>query len=185
MMHNGVRLQIHLDGGTPADGRSWLGEAEFHLQTDGDLGERMQSAVDLAFLEGAGRVVVIGTDCPSIDESLLGRAFDALNDTDLVYGPAADGGYYLVGLSRPSSAIFSAIEWGGPQVLAQSLAAAKDSSLHFTLLEVLSDVDLPDDLPAAFAALGKGTSLSAKCLSTYGEFQQPSVLDRLHQENPQ
>jgi len=184
MMHPGTRLQIHLEGGTPAEGRAWLGDVDCHAQSDGDLGKRMQSAVDLAFSKGARRVVVMGTDCPSIDEPLLEDAFHSLESADLVFGPAADGGYYLVGLSRPCPAVFSAIEWGGPQVLDQSLASARKSGFHTTLLGVLSDVDVPEDLPSANAVLAGGTSLSVIIPTLNEEIRLPFLLERLKQSNP-
>lgn len=179
MMHPGTRLQIHIDGGTPADGREWLGEIDCHSQSEGDLGKRMQSAVDLAFSNGAGRIVVIGTDCPSIDEALLESAFDALGHVDLVFGPAADGGYYLVGLSRPCPTIFRKIEWGGPQVLVQSQTAARESGFETSLLEVRSDVDVPEDLPSANAVLTAGISLSVIIPTLNEEVRLPLLLDRL------
>lgn len=184
MMHPGTQLQVHLAGGTPAEGRAWLGEVEFHAQPHGDLGNRMQSAVDLAFSNGARRVVVMGTDCPSLDEPLLEKAFQSLNDAELVFGPAADGGYYLVGLSGPCPSIFSDIEWGGPQVLNQSLAAAAKSRFHASLLEILCDVDLPEDLPAAHAALTFGTSLSIIIPTLNEEARLPFLLDRLQACEP-
>lgn len=144
----------------------------------------MQTAVDLAFSKGARRVVVIGTDCPSIDEPLLEKAFHSLDTADLVFGPAADGGYYLVGLSRPCPAIFNAIEWGGPQVLDQSLASAKLSGFQTTLLGVLYDVDVSEDLPAANAVLAGGTSLSVIIPTLNEELRLPFLLGRLKQGNP-
>lgn len=184
MMHPGTRLQIHVDGGTPADGREWLGGIDCHSQSDGDLGKRMRSAVDLAFSNGAGRVVVMGTDCPSIDEALLESAFDALGQVDLVFGPAADGGYYLVGLSRPCPAIFRDIEWGGPQVLIQSQAAARESGFETSFLEVRSDVDVPEDLPSANAVLTAGTSVSVIIPTLNEEVGLPFLLDRLKEAGP-
>ncbi|MGL5017715.1 MAG: TIGR04283 family arsenosugar biosynthesis glycosyltransferase [Luteolibacter sp.] len=181
MMHPSTCLQIHIDGGTPADGRAWLGEIDCHAQSEGDLGKRMQSAVDLAFSNGARRVMVIGTDCPSIDESLLGTAYYTLCHVDLVFGPAADGGYYLVGLSRPCPAIFREIEWGGPQVLNQSLAAACESEFETSLLEVHSDVDVPEDLSSASAVLTAGTSLSVIIPTLNEEVRLLLLLDRLLQ----
>ncbi|MEJ7661376.1 MAG: TIGR04282 family arsenosugar biosynthesis glycosyltransferase [Hymenobacter sp.] len=64
------------------------------------LGTRMAHAFGAAFGAGAGRVVVIGTDCPGLSAALLTRAFDQLLTHDVVIGPAADGGYYLLGMNR-------------------------------------------------------------------------------------
>lgn len=151
--HPGLRLQIHIDGGSTAEAREWLGDADFYAQTDGDLGDRMSAAANRAFSEGATRVVVMGTDCPALDEPILENAYHALAAADFVFGPAVDGGYYLVGLRQPSPVIFTGIAWGGPQVLAQSLAAAQHSGFQTTLLTVLRDVDVPEDLASAEIAL--------------------------------
>ncbi len=149
------KLIVRLDGGSPADGRNWLGECDIREQGGGDLGERVDRAVNDAFLEGACQVVVIGTDCPELDERILGDAFEALLTHAQVFGPACDGGYYLLGLSAPCPAVFQNIDWGGPEVLRQSLAAAPGAGL----LETLPDVDVPNDLPAAMIALELARSI--------------------------
>jgi rSAM/selenodomain-associated transferase 1 len=146
-------LEIHLDGGTPEDGRKWLGEIECITQVPGDLGRRMQDAADRAFTRGAERIIIIGTDCPSLDEAGIAHAFDRLESSDIVLGPAVDGGYYLIGLTRPCPALFISIDWGSSRVLEQTLEAARKAMLHVALLEVREDVDLPSDLPAARAIL--------------------------------
>ncbi len=184
MTHPGTRLQVHADGGNREEIRRWLGEVDCHSQPEGDLGQRMQSAVDLAFSQQAQRVLVIGTDCPSLDESMIEKAFSSLDHADLVFGPAADGGYYLVGLCRPCPPIFSGIEWGGPEVLAQSLAAAGSSGFHASRLEVLSDVDVPEDLDSANACLATGTSLSVIIPTLNEEIHLPILLERLNQSGP-
>lgn len=107
------------------------------------------------------------------------RAFDALEEADLAFGPAADGGYYLVGLSRPCNAIFTGIAWGGAHVLAQSLATAKQAGCHAAQLGVLNDVDIAEDLPAAEAALRLGTSLSLIIPEVKNEHQMKVMMDRL------
>lgn len=146
---------IRLDGGSTHEGRAWLGDYDFREQGAGDLGERLERAVRDAFTEGANKVLVIGTDCPELDSSVLSEAMDLLTDHPLVFGPAYDGGYYLVGLSEQCPAIFQNIAWGGPEVLAESLAVAKAAGLSVGLLGYLADVDVPDDLPAAEVALGQ------------------------------
>ncbi len=182
--HPGSRLEIHLEGGAPSQGRSWLGEVDCISQENGDLGERMNAAVERAFSEGARRVVVIGTDCPSIDEALLGEAFASLENREIVFGPAVDGGYYLVGLSRPCREIFTGITWGGPDVLRQSLAAAKNIGINPTLLETMSDVDFPEDLPSANTALTVGSSLSVIIPTLNEEEYLPRLLEQLQRESP-
>ena len=71
------------------------------LQTGNDLGQRMLNAFQERFADGASRVVVIGSDCLAITPDHIRLAFDALNQADVVIGPATDGGYYLLGMKQP------------------------------------------------------------------------------------
>ncbi|TVS03325.1 MAG: DUF2064 domain-containing protein [Phycisphaerales bacterium] len=114
-------------------------------QTGQDLGERMHNAF-VAMLSGADRAIIVGTDCPEISPGLLEDAFDALGRNDLVLGPAADGGYYLVGLKRPAAGLFQGIAWGAGGVLRKTLSRAASIGLKTRLLTVLSDVDHPEDI---------------------------------------
>jgi uncharacterized protein len=150
-----VKMVIRLDGGTPGEGHAWLGNYNFREQGEGDLGERLERAVRDAFTEGARKVLVIGTDCPELTAAHLAGAMELLNHHPLVFGPAHDGGYYLVGLAQECPQIFHNIAWGGAAVLSGSLAAAEQAGLGVGLLETLSDVDVPADLPAAEIALSR------------------------------
>ena len=128
--------------------QNWLGNAwSLRSQGGGDLGARLERATGAAFAEGADAVVVIGTDCPDLTAGRLAAAFVAVTETDVVLGPATDGGYYLLGLRRPAPALFRDIAWGTAAVLAQTLAAVQAARLTHRLLQPLSDVDLPADLP--------------------------------------
>ena len=184
LMKPETKLRIHLEGGSALEGREWLGEIDCRIQESGDLGQRLESAVEQAFSEGARRVLVVGTDCPSLDERLYRKAFEALDRADVVFGPAIDGGYYLVGLSRPCAGIFQNIEWGGAQVLKQSLAAAATCGLQTALLDARPDVDVPDDLPAANTALAEGNTLSIIVPTLNEEARLQSLLDRLKRASP-
>jgi rSAM/selenodomain-associated transferase 1 len=140
-------------------------ETRLFAQQGGDLGERMAAAARHVLDQRPGRLVVLGTDVPTLTPLLLRRAFDLLAEGhDAVLGPANDGGYYLVGMTRPLPEIFAldASLWGGPGVLAASLAAAAVSGLGVELLPPLPDLDTPADartlladpaLPAAIAGL--------------------------------
>jgi hypothetical protein len=107
----------------------------------------MQRAFVEAASEGADRVVMVGADCPEITAELLEKALERLATTDIVLGPASDGGYYLIGLRQPNPQLFANISWGSDQVLAETLFRARQLSLAVSLLQELSDVDRPDDLP--------------------------------------
>ena len=144
---SGTRVEVRYDGATPSRMRQWLGKGLcFRAQGEGDLGQRIERAFRDAFAGGGRRVVVIGCDSPELDTPLLNRAFRALDQTDLVIGPARDGGYYLIGLKTPVDQLWRDIAWGSERVLAQTLKAAGQIGLRHSLLPELEDVDRPEDL---------------------------------------
>lgn len=112
-----------------------------HLQQGGDLGERMMNC--LSELCGTGkRGVIVGCDCPPIDADYVTKAFAALREHDLVLGPAEDGGYGLIGCSTwHVPQVFSGVQWGSGEVLAQTLVRAESSGLEVALLSTIWDVD--------------------------------------------
>ncbi len=128
-----------------------------------DLGERLAEAFAVAFGEGATQAAVIGTDCPGLTARHLTLAFDELATHDLVLGPAADGGYYLLALRRPCPALFRGIAWSSPTVLAGTLARAAQLGLRVQLMPVLSDVDTEADIAAwpGLVAASQGTGPAA------------------------
>lgn len=138
--------EIHYSGGNQRLMYDWLGDFKYVSQSDGDLGDRMKQAFQLGFDEGCDRIVMIGTDCPAIDEALINRAFLALNKTDVIFGPAVDGGYYLIGLRKQIPELFSNIFWSTASVLQDSLAIVNNLNLNYELLEILPDIDRPEDL---------------------------------------
>ena len=117
-------------------------------QLAGDLGQRMTAAFAAAFAEGAGRVAIIGTDCPGLCAAHLVQALALLASHDVVLGPATDGGYYLLGLRRPQPELFIHKTWSTDSVLADTLADAHRLGLRVALLSELRDVDTADDLAA-------------------------------------
>ncbi|MCA9037635.1 MAG: TIGR04283 family arsenosugar biosynthesis glycosyltransferase [Planctomycetaceae bacterium] len=134
-------------GGTAEQMRERFGSHfRYEKQSEGDLGHRMHRAIIQAIQSGATRVVVIGTDCPSLNTSFIELAFDRLMDADLVWGPARDGGYYLLGCRRVHEVIFNDIHWGTAGVLSQSIRSAESAGLISARLPALSDVDFAEDL---------------------------------------
>jgi rSAM/selenodomain-associated transferase 1 len=117
-------------------------------QGGGDLGERLARATDHALASGCRSAVLIGTDCPTLTVEILTEAFDGLASADVVLGPAADGGYYLIGLRQMHRALFDNIPWGTGDALADTLRAARRADLSTRLLVTLPDVDRPEDLAA-------------------------------------
>lgn len=163
LINEGTEVEYRV-AGAPDDAaaRAWLGRGSpIRPQGEGDLGARLERAVAAALAEGIAAVVVIGGDCPALHADHLAAAFASLQRHDLVLGPATDGGYYLIGLRRLEPALFRDIAWGGPEVRTQTLAAARSAAMTVDLLEPLSDVDLPSDLPgwartASARARGRG-----------------------------
>jgi rSAM/selenodomain-associated transferase 1 len=117
-------------------------------QPAGDLGTRMATAFAAAFAAGAGRVAIIGTDCPGLQATHLTQAFALLETHDVVLGPATDGGYYLLGLRQPQPELFQHKAWSTDSVLADTLADARRLGLRVALLPALRDVDTAADLAA-------------------------------------
>lgn len=139
-------LEIRYAGGDADLMRRAFGERRYRGQGGGDLGRRMLRSLEEAFSQGSDRVVVIGTDCPDLDGPLVREAFDLLAENDAVIGPAEDGGYYLIGLSRPVPELFDRLPWGTGRVLRRTLAVASGLGLRVAMLRRLQDVDRPADL---------------------------------------
>ena len=124
-----------------------LGVHEITGQEGADLGERMLHALADA-LESFDRALLVGRDCPGIDHSYLAQALDALDQAPLVLGPAADGGYVLVGARGecPPREMFSDIDWGSSRVYAQTLERLRQSGCTWRELPMKADIDRPEDL---------------------------------------
>lgn len=116
-------------------------------QWGGDLGERMANAIADG-LDRYAKVIVVGSDCPSIDRAYLQGAIEALDNHQVVLGPAADGGYVLIGASVVCREIFSGIRWGSSTVFGETVEILTARTLSWQALSVLSDIDRPEDLPA-------------------------------------
>jgi rSAM/selenodomain-associated transferase 1 len=124
----------------------WLGNSfEYIPQIEGDLGQRMNSAMERAFERGASEVLFLGGDCPYITQNQIENIPHQLQTHDLVIGPAHDGGYYLLALKHPHSPLFENILWGTDQVASQTLNKARHLELSILCMQKLEDVD---DLPS-------------------------------------
>lgn len=121
-----------------------LGNVSITEQVPGNLGERMASAIESALLS-FDKVIIVGSDCPTIDSAYLENALTALEDSDIVLGPAEDGGYVLIGASRFERTLFDGVEWGEGKVREQTLSNAKGIGLSVALLETTWDVDELED----------------------------------------
>lgn len=143
----GCHVEVRFTGGDAERMRGLFGDrVAYRPQSEGDLGRRLEHAADEALAEGAKWVIIVGTDCPDLDASTISGAIDALGRSDVVLGPAADGGYYLIGFRQARPELFHGIDWGSERVLQQTLDRAAASQLKVTRLQTLPDVDNPEDL---------------------------------------
>ncbi len=121
-------------------------------QVGDDLGARMQQAFAALFAKGYRKVIVVGTDIPSLPLDHYQQALALLDTHDVVLGPAMDGGYYLIGLTQPRPELFTGIAWSTDRVRAATQEKAASLSLKTTLLPPWRDVDTIDDLRALIEA---------------------------------
>jgi rSAM/selenodomain-associated transferase 2/rSAM/selenodomain-associated transferase 1 len=150
------RLMVYVD---PPDStalsevRSWLDldGVACRPQASGDLGRRMARAFEEC-LDDADAVCVVGTDIPGIDTATVARGFAALDRAGAVFGPATDGGYYLVGLDQPRPGLFDGIEWSTASVLDETLERARRAGISVALLDAKTDVDRLADVPGHLLA---------------------------------
>ena len=114
------------------------------LQQGEGLGTRMQRALEDGFKEGFDRVVIIGSDLFDMETEDIEMAFSALKTNDFVIGPAQDGGYYLLGMSRLKEALFRNKKWGTATVFQDTLTDLEGESV--LLLPERNDVDVYEDI---------------------------------------
>lgn len=112
-------------------------------QVNGSLGEKMQAAFEAGFKKGYQKIVLIGTDLISLEASDIQGAFKALESDPVVFGPAQDGGYYLIGLNRTRPELFKNIPWSTAEVLTKSLEQLDNV---YQLLQIKNDIDTVEDL---------------------------------------
>lgn len=163
------RVELWYDGGSSAE-RYFTAEFPVLLvmrQVPGDLGERMRDAFDRSFDDGAERVIIMGSDSPTLPETHLNAAFDTLHEQQAVVGPAIDGGYYLIGLRADAwpdaRAIFTDIAWSTSAVLEQTLERAGRAGIAMHSVPQWYDIDSVDDLRVAAADMLPDSRLNA-CL---------------------
>lgn len=116
------------------------------LQKGDNLGDKMSNAFVETFSMGYKRVVIIGSDCFEINEDIISDAFKILEETEIVLGPAKDGGYYLLGMKKHYTQIFENKTWSTESVLKDTLLDISNLKLTFKLLPTLSDIDEEKDL---------------------------------------
>lgn len=143
---------------TPGDARDEIEElapeATLLPQVGGSLGDRLAGAFRAVFDTHPGPAVLIGVDTPQLHAGHADAALGDLRDgVDVTVGPAADGGYYLIGLREPNDALFDLPEelWGGSEVLVRTLQAAGAAGLTVGMLRSERDLDDEADARAMLA----------------------------------
>jgi len=121
----------------------WLGTGvSLASQGEGDLGERMFRAVAQALgVFGTEKAIVLGADCPSVNQALLLEAERRLDAADVVIGPSLDGGYYLIGMKVAHEALFDRIAWSTDSVYGVTMSRIRDLALSVAVLEAREDID--------------------------------------------
>jgi len=133
---------------------TWIGELDQSVEVaaqaqDPDLGARMAAALQSALSQGATKAVIVGTDIPDLSAEVIRSAFCALEEHDVVLGPAADGGYYLLGLKSVHPTLFEGMCWSTNRVLEETTTRAILAGLNMTsskCLPTLRDIDTEFDL---------------------------------------
>jgi rSAM/selenodomain-associated transferase 1 len=119
---------------------------EKRVQSQGTLGDRMKAAIGEVLEEGYSEVILMGSDIYGLRADVITDGLKKLSNADVVLGPAEDGGYYLIGMSRLISAPFSLQSWSHSNVLRETLDLLKAERTTVSLLETLRDIDYETDL---------------------------------------
>ena len=142
---------------TPATGRRHLERLlgprrHLLIQPPGDLGERIEAVVGQIQRGTAGRVIVVGSDCPGLTPARIGEAWSALASVQVVLGPAADGGLYLIGFARSAAGLLRDIPWSTGRELDAVRGRLVERGIAFQELAPERDLDTPRDLFEWFVA---------------------------------
>jgi rSAM/selenodomain-associated transferase 1 len=145
-----------------------LAAGRFRLmpQQGADLGARLERTFRALFARGYARVAAVSTDSPDLPAEYLARAFVQLERAPVVVGPCPDGGYYLIGMSRPIPELFRDMPWSTARVVAETEARARRLGLAVARLPEWCDVDTADDLDRLARELSRGASSNGRARRT-------------------
>lgn len=147
--YGSLPVSLRLYEASASDGQSIDGppDASHVLQKGNSLGERMRRAFRETFAEGYERVVIVGTDHPTLPTAFLEKAFADLRTPDSIcIGPSDDGGYYLLGMNAYRPELFSNMRYSHPRVFDETMIRMRDTGARLTILPLWYDVDTPEDL---------------------------------------
>ncbi|MBW1636716.1 MAG: TIGR04282 family arsenosugar biosynthesis glycosyltransferase [Deltaproteobacteria bacterium] len=148
-----VPFSVFYTDGTREEMTSWLGSSfNYHLQSKGDIGNRMDDAFTRIFADGLTRsVILIGSDIPEITAEIITDGFLSLENNDTVIGPSKDGGYYLIGMKSEDAPqlrklLFRQMPWSTSAVAKITGERLAKSGYSCSLLPLLHDIDQPEDV---------------------------------------
>jgi rSAM/selenodomain-associated transferase 1 len=127
-----------------------------------DLGARMRQALQDVFDHGAQAALLTGTDLPTLPRARLTEALALIKTHDVVLGPTADGGYYLIGLRKMSPALFEGLAWSTTSVFAETKKKVEAAGLSLGLLPECRDLDTLEDLKAFIELCGKDRGMTKR-----------------------
>ncbi len=137
---------VHPHGSGPALAELVPAEVVLLEQVERGLGDALSHAFTSHLADGFDKVVLIGSDNPTLPRTTVEQAALALDVADLTIGPTADGGYYLIGMREPHPSVFESIDWSTSRVYRQTLAQAGRLALRVHTAQEWYDVDEPSDL---------------------------------------
>jgi len=141
----GVNTTKHVYFSDSIIDEKWQKTSKF-VQKGADLGEKMKNSFKNGQKQGFSKIVLIGSDLPKISPEIIQKGFDELEKNEVVFGPAEDGGYYLVGMTKAHFCIFENKVWSTDSLLEETLAELNEKKIQYSLLEMLNDIDTVEDL---------------------------------------
>jgi len=151
LTENGVKeveADQHIYFSDKVDSSQW-GKALKFVQKGKSLGDRMFNAFKDGFELGYDKVVLIGSDLPDISAEIIHQGFLELERKEVVFGPAADGGYYLIGIKQAFGFIFENKPWSESDLLHTTLDELGKQEISYSLLQTLNDIDTFEDLKSS------------------------------------
>ncbi len=144
-MVSNLAMQVYLfyEGGLP-DLSNRKPSFQYLSQPPGNLGEKMHHAFEIT-LQKHKKAIIIGSDCPALTVADVNEGNSKLDTTDIVIGPSADGGYYLLGCKEVIPPLFKNIHWSSSSVLDDTIDIIKSQHRNYYLLRTLNDIDVEAD----------------------------------------
>jgi uncharacterized protein len=125
----------------------WAGnDFRFFSQQGNDIGIKMLNAFKMVYSQGIKKAILIGTDIPDISSEVLYKALKALDNNEVVIGPAKDGGYYLIGMKRLYESLLGTNNWGTNKVFTETLNQLRINNISYELTPEFYDIDTEENL---------------------------------------